>query len=98
MDYAYSLNEINFEWDAAKAAENLKKHSISFEAAGEILFDPFLQVVNVETVDGEQRESVIGLPPGWKTLYVVYAVREESVRLISARLTTKTERLNYENQ
>lgn len=98
MDFTYSLNEINFEWDTVKASENLKKHSISFESAGEIFFDSFLKVVNVEIVDGEQRESVIGLTFDWKTFYVVYAMREESVRLISARLATKIERLNYENQ
>ncbi|MEP7037546.1 MAG: BrnT family toxin [Acidobacteriota bacterium] len=98
MDYAYLLNEIHFEWDATKASENLKKHSISFESAGEIFFDPFLKVVNIEITDGEQRESVIGLTLDWKTLYVVYAAHEESIRLISARMATKTERLNYENQ
>ena len=98
MNYTYLLNEIRFEWDTAKASENLKKHPISFETACEVFFDPFLQIVNVETVDGERRESIIGLTLDWKTLYVVYALREESVRLISARAATKVERQNYENQ
>lgn len=97
MDFEYWLNEILFEWDTAKASANLKKHSISFESACEIFFDPFLKVVDVEIVDGEQRESVISLTLDWKTLYVVYAAREEFIRLISVRMATKTERLNYEN-
>ena len=98
MDYTYLLNEIRFEWNTAKASENFTKHSVSFEAAGEIFFDPFLRIVNVEIVDGEQRESVIGLTPDWKTLYAVYAIRGETIRLISARLATRIERQNYENQ
>ncbi len=98
MDFTYLLNEIRFEWDTAKASENLKKHSVSFESACEVFFDPFLQVVDVEVIEGEQREAVIGLTLEWKTFYVVYLLREETVRLISARLTTKAERQNYENQ
>ena len=92
------LNEIRFEWDTVKASYNSKKHLVSFESACEVFFDPFLQVVNVEIVEGEQRETVIGLTLDWKTLYVVYVMRDEAVRLISARLTTKTERQKYENQ
>lgn len=95
---AYLLNGICFEWDTAKASENLKKHSISFETACEVFFDPLLQIINVETVDGERRESIIGLTLDWKTFYVVYAMREESVSLISARAATKVERQDYENQ
>jgi len=98
MNYTYLLNDIRFEWDTAKASESLKKHSISFETSCEVFFDPFLQIVNVETVDGERRESIIGLTLDWKTLYVVYVMRDETVRLISARLATRAERLDYENQ
>jgi len=98
MDFTYTLNEIRFEWDTVKASENLKKHAVSFESACEIFFDPFLKVVSAETAEGERRETVIGLTLEWKTLYVVYMMREETVRLISARLATKAERLDYENQ
>lgn len=98
MDFEYLLEDIRFEWDRQKASANLKKHSISFETACEVFFDPFLKVVNVEHIEGERRESVVGLNSGWKTLYVVYVVREESIRLISARLATKTEKNEYENQ
>jgi uncharacterized protein len=98
MDFEYLLNDVCFEWNTEKASANLKKHSISFEAACEVFFDPFLKVVELEFIDNEQRETVIGLNLAWKTLCVVYVVREESIRLISARLATKAERMDYENQ
>ncbi len=98
MDFEFLLNEIRFGWDAAKASANLKKHSVSFESACEVFSDPFLKVVEIELVDNEQRETVIGLNLEWRTLYVVYVMREESIRIISARLTTKAERNDYENQ
>lgn len=98
MDFEYLLNGIQFEWDTEKASANLKKHTVSFESACEIFFDPFLKVVEIETVDDEKRETVIGLNLEWKALYVVYVMREESIRIISARSATKTERNEYENQ
>lgn len=98
MDFEFLLNNIRFEWDTQKASANLKKHSVSFEKACEVFFDPFLKVVDIEFVEGEQRETVIGLNFDWKTFYVVYVMREDSVRLISARTATKAERENYENQ
>ena len=30
-----------FEWDAGKAAGNLRKHGISFETAARVFADPF---------------------------------------------------------
>lgn len=98
MDFTFFLNEIQFEWNTEKAAENVKKHPVTFEMACEVFFDPFLQVVNVEFIENEQRESIVGLTLDWKTLYVVYVVRDQAIRLVSARTATKAERLNYENQ
>jgi hypothetical protein len=31
---------MRFEWDAQKAAENLRKHAVSFEEASSVFFDP----------------------------------------------------------
>ena len=51
-----------------------------------------------EIVDDEEREAVIGMTVDWRLLYVVYVIREEVVRIISARLVTKAERKEYEEQ
>lgn len=51
---------LSFEWDSDKADANLAKHGITFEAACEAFFDPFLHVVDAEDVDNELRESLIG--------------------------------------
>jgi uncharacterized protein len=98
MNVKYKLHGILFEWDSKKASTNLKDHGISFETAGEVFHDPFVQVVDGEIVDDEEREAVVGMTVDWRLLYVVYVIREEVVRIISARLVTKTERKNYEEQ
>ncbi len=98
MNTKYSLHNITFEWDSKKAAANLRKHNITFELACEAFFDPFVCYLNDEVVEGELRETVIGLSTNWQLLYVVYVMREDLIRIVSARLVTNTERETYENQ
>jgi len=98
MNVKYKLHGILFEWDSKKAFTNLKDHGISFETASEVFHDPFVQVVDEEIVDDEEREAVIGMTVDWRLLYVVYVIRKEVVRIISARLVTKAERKSYEEQ
>jgi len=98
MNVKYSLHNIVFEWDSQKAATNLRKHSITFELACEAFFDPFIYYLDDETIDGELREAIMGLNTTWQLLYVVYVMRDDIIRIISARLVTNIERETYENQ
>ena len=93
----YELQGIQFEWDSHKFDSNDRKHGISFDTACEAFFDPFLQSVEVEEVDEEFREAIMGMTVAWKLLFVVYAIRsEDKIRIISARPVTKSERIKYE--
>ena len=98
MNVKYSLHNIAFQWDNQKAATNLRKHSITFELACEAFFDPFVCYLDDETIDGEFRETIIGLSTNGQLLYVVYVLRDDIIRIISARLVTNTERETYENK
>jgi hypothetical protein len=94
----YTFHDINFEWDHAKAGQNFKKHQVSFETACETFFDPFLVTADGGVEQGEAREALIGMTVAWKLLFVVYVMRGDVVRIVSARPTTKPERKRYENQ
>lgn len=98
MNVKYTLHNITFEWDSQKAGANLRKHNVTFELACEAFFDPFLRYTEDEVIDGEIRESIIGLTTNWQLLYVVYVMRADTIRIISARLVTNLEREAYENQ
>jgi uncharacterized DUF497 family protein len=98
MDVEYSLNGIRFQWDRRKGAANLSKHGVSFESACEAFFDPFVRWIELETVDGDKRESLMGMTTGWDLLVVAYVDRGESMRIISARKATRQERQTYEDQ
>ena len=93
----YELQGIQFEWDSDKSDTNFQKHGISLDTACEAFFDPFLHSVDVEEVEEEFREAIMGMTVAWKLLYVVYTIRnEEKFRIISARPVTKSERKKYE--
>lgn len=98
MDASYTFQGLDFEWDTRKASTNLRKHRISFEIACEVFLDPFVCVVEADVIEGEPREAAIGMTEDWRLLYVVYTLREEIVRIISARSATNLERKLYESQ
>jgi uncharacterized DUF497 family protein len=97
VDALFVLQGIRFTWDVEKAAENLRKHAVSFETAAEVFFDPFLQYARIEQED-EKREAIIGLTVSWELLFVIFLTSRGTFRLISARRATRTERGQYENR
>src|SRR5215469_15359204 len=96
MDVRYVLHGQTFEWNAAKAAANLRKHRVSFERACEVFFDPFVRLTDAGD-QSEAREAAIGLTEDWALLFVVHMLREpDAIRIISARPATTMERNRYE--
>jgi hypothetical protein len=83
-------------WDPEKAAANLAKHGVRFSDAELVLYDPLAVTVEDEDAEGEQRLVTIGMDAVSHILVVVYTVRGDDVRLISARQATRTERQAYE--
>ena len=92
------MNEDEFEWDDAKAAQNDADHGVSFEAARKVFEDPFATERLDDREDyGEDRFVLVGMVDGI-VLTVVYAERDGCLRLISARRATKHEQDEYFTQ
>jgi len=84
-----------FEWDEGKREANLVKHGVDFVDAVEVFADP----LRVERVDrrreyAEERRQAVGTVRG-QVLFVVYTLRGEVRRLISARRASSNERRAY---
>jgi hypothetical protein len=92
------LQNVTFEWDSQKAATNIRKHKVKFELACEAFFDPFVCYLDEEIVGTELRERLVGLTTTWLMLYIVYVMRSDVIRIISARTATREEREMYENK
>lgn len=88
---------MEFEADPTKAAQNLKKHKISFEEAASVFGDPMAYTfADPDHSVGEKRWLTFGISMQKRLLAVIYTERRGKVRLISARRATKHERSIYE--
>lgn len=90
-----------FEWDEAKNKLNRQKHGIWFEEARSVFEDDRAKVFLDDKYSGsEDRFLIIGHNAFGKSLIVVHCYRkdDEVIRIISARKTTKKERLIYEER
>jgi len=89
--------KLNFEWDEEKAKANLKKHRIGFEEATTVFIDPFsITIPDPDHSVVEQRYIDIGSSDKGPVLVVVYTERGASIRIISCRKATPSERKLYE--
>ena len=84
----------DFEWDAAKARTNLRKHGVSFRAATAVFYDD-------EHSEHEERWVTLGRTGNGQYLVVVHTVAqvgatEVHIRIISARAADRQERQDYE--
>jgi uncharacterized protein len=90
---------MHFEWDTQKKHRNEQKHKISFEEATTVWTDPFALIApDIEHSFTEEREWIIGQSYKNRLLVVVYTIRGKNIRIISARLATKSERQQYEEE
>ncbi len=87
---------MKIEFDSRKASGNLKKHGINFDEAASCLFDPQALVFEDSDAKGESRWRLLGMSDQARLLVVVYTLRGESIRLISARKPTSKEISYYE--
>jgi hypothetical protein len=90
---------MNFEWESEKAAENLKRHGVSFEEAATAFGDPLsITIGDPDHSEAEDRFILLGMTFRGRLVVVVHTDRGENVRLISARIPTRRERQSYEQE
>jgi uncharacterized DUF497 family protein len=88
---------LRFEWDTKKAAANLRKHKVSFAEAVSVFYDPLSATGDDpdHSID-ERRFMTFGISVAGRLLVVAHTDREDSIRIVSARLATRAERSIYE--
>jgi uncharacterized protein len=89
---------MKFEWDTAKAAANLAKHGLSFETAAQAFEDELSATFpDPDHSRGEHRYITYGVIADGRLVVVSHTERNDLIRIISARQSTKKERQRYEN-
>lgn len=85
---------MDFEWDEGKNEANIAKHGINFEGASRIFDGHTLEFEDKRLDYGETRMIAIGLLQG-REIQLVYTMRGQVCRIISARRARRDERRAY---
>ena len=76
---------LEFEWDSKKAAENLRRHEVSFDEAVSAFGDNLsLTIPDPEHSENEFRYLLLGASSAGRLIVVSFTERGERIRLISA--------------
>jgi uncharacterized DUF497 family protein len=88
---------VHFEWNAAKATANQRKHGVSFHEAASVFFDPLsATAADPDHSQDEKRFMIFGMSSLRRLLAVAHTERGDGIRIISAREVTHSERKFYE--
>ncbi len=92
------MGTIRFEWDEHKNQINQRKHGVSFEEAASVFYDEYAILFDdPEHSAEEDRFLIIGTTTKERICIVSHCYRgaDGTIRIISARKATKTERQIY---
>lgn len=89
---------MEFEWDDTKAEANNRKHGVTFTEAMTVFADP-LSLTGYDPVHSqdEDRFVTMGLSDNNRLLVISHTDRGDKVRIISARVASRSECKEYED-
>jgi len=86
-----------FDWDDSNRDKNWEKHQVLASECEEVFFNlPLLLQSDDAHSQKEPRYFVLGHTIAGRRLFIVFTVREDKIRVISARDMSKKERAIYE--
>ena len=85
-----------FEWDRANVEKNWQRHRVAFYECEEVFFqEPLIIAMDVAHSASEPRYVAYGRTIGGRWLTVVFTIRGQRFRVISAREMSRKERKAY---
>lgn len=88
----------DFDWDEGNTTKNWDRHGVSWAECEQVFFNQPLVVADDDLhSDTEPRHYALGQTDAGRQLFVVYTLRRERVRVISARDMTRREKKEYED-
>ena len=90
---------IGFDWDRGNLDKNWTLHGVPFWECEQVFFnEPLLVVEDVSHSGAERRYYTLGRTDAGRRLFVVFTIRRNLVRVISARDMSRRERKRYEHE
>lgn len=87
-----------FEWDRGNKDKNELKHGVTSIECEEIFFNTSLIIVKNQRNLKEERYTALGQTREKRLLFVVFTLREQKIRVVSARPMSRKERKLYEKE
>lgn len=89
---------LHFEWDNGNKGKNLK-HAVTDIECEEVFFDHQKKVLRDTLHSGrENRHILIGKTKSGRVLFIAFTIRNNKLRVISARDLNRKERSLYEEE
>jgi uncharacterized DUF497 family protein len=89
-------NVEGFEWDDGNANKNWHLHGVTEGECEEVFFNlPLIIAADKKHSDSEDRFFALGRTESNRWLFLAFTVRNNLIRVISARDMTKSERRKY---
>lgn len=86
-----------FDWDEGNLLKNREKHRVSAAECEQVFFNrPLIARPDEGHSIDETRFYLLGKADSGRRLFVVFAVRDNRIRVISARDQSRRERRSYE--
>lgn len=85
-----------FEWDHGNDIKNWKRHQVTQAEAEQVFLNrPVLVTETMKAGLDELRYAALGVCNSGKALMIVFTIRDNKIRVISARAMSKKERQVY---
>jgi hypothetical protein len=92
------FNIEGFDWDKGNIDKNWLRHKVSSVEIEEVFFnEPLLISFDKTHSQNESRFATLGITNEIRKLFIVFTIRKNKIRIISARDMSRKERKVYEN-
>ena len=86
-----------FNWDSGNIDKNSLKHNVEFWECEQVFLNlPLITAEDATHSQNEQRYYALGQTDEQRLLFISFTIRNDNIRVISARDMTKKEREIYE--
>ena len=87
-----------FDWDAGNLDKNWEKHKVSPSECEQTFFNlPLLLIDDIAHSQTEKRFYILGKTDAKRKLFIAFTLRNNLIRVISARDMSRKEREVYDN-
>ncbi|KAA3663173.1 MAG: BrnT family toxin [Calditrichaeota bacterium] len=90
------LNCIGFDWDDGNSEKNWIRHQVSRNESEQVFFnEPLIITDDKKHSQIEKRWYLLGISDTGRLLFIVFTIRKDLIRVISARDMNKKEREEF---